>query len=76
MRCHMIMKWVVPWIYGIAVIGPPILLSNFVFVPPQVSAKPPPPPKKPLPTKPTQPCQDPLLGVPTYPERITAIPSR
>ncbi|XP_018421920.1 PREDICTED: disintegrin and metalloproteinase domain-containing protein 15 [Nanorana parkeri] len=41
----------------------------------KVSLKPP-LPKKPLPVKPTLPCQDPLLSVPTYPERIIALPSR
>ncbi|XP_068108620.1 disintegrin and metalloproteinase domain-containing protein 15 isoform X2 [Hyperolius riggenbachi] len=36
----------------------------------------PPPPRKPLPVKPLLPCQDPLLGVPTYPEQVIALPSR
>ncbi|XP_071988156.1 disintegrin and metalloproteinase domain-containing protein 15-like isoform X3 [Engystomops pustulosus] len=36
----------------------------------------PPPPKKPLPLSPVQQCQDPLLGVPVYPQHITAVPAR
>ncbi|KAM3910364.1 disintegrin and metalloproteinase domain-containing protein 15-like, partial [Leptodactylus fuscus] len=36
----------------------------------------PPPPKKPLPLSPVQHCQDPLLGVPSYPEHIMAVPAR
>ncbi|XP_066465026.1 disintegrin and metalloproteinase domain-containing protein 15 isoform X3 [Eleutherodactylus coqui] len=36
----------------------------------------PPPPKKPLPVSPIQQYQDPQLGVPTYPDHISAVPTR
>ncbi|XP_063802708.1 disintegrin and metalloproteinase domain-containing protein 15 isoform X3 [Pseudophryne corroboree] len=43
----------------------------------QVSASVKPPlPKKPIPLSPVLPCQDPLLGVPAYPDHITALPTR
>ncbi|XP_075048419.1 disintegrin and metalloproteinase domain-containing protein 15 isoform X2 [Mixophyes fleayi] len=36
----------------------------------------PPPPRKPIPRSPILPCQDPLLGVPAYPDHIIALPTR